>query len=232
MKIKFKAILNLLVTLSIPLILCTLSILVLLSPVFINFEYQRPGFPEDSFGFSTEERLDFGNETRRYLISSQSLDVLRQLEFDNGDPIYKERELTHLEDVKVVIQGLLRVFYVGVAVFFIGGYIARGNQWQEDFKRAIFRGGRLTAILLLTVLFFTLISFQALFTGFHRVFFEGDSWLFYYSDTLIRLFPIRFWQDIFLFFGLLSLAGGGILGWGIPALIKSSSKKEGNESAA
>lgn len=231
MKINFKAVLNLLVTLSIPLILCTLSILGLLSPVFINFEYQRPGFPEDSYGFSTEERLDFGNETRRYLISSQSLDVLRQLEFENGDPIYKERELTHLEDVKVVIQGLLRVFYAGVAVFFIGGYIARSNQWQEDFKRAVFRGGRLTAILLLTVLFFTLISFQALFTSFHRVFFEGDSWLFYYSDTLIRLFPIRFWQDIFLIFGLLSLAGGGILGWGIPALIKSSSKKEGKESA-
>ena len=231
MKINFKAVLNLLVTLSIPLILCTLSILVLLSPVFVNFEYQRPGFPEDSYGFSSEERLDFGNQTRRYLFSYQSLDVLRQLEFKNGDPIYQERELTHLEDVKVVIQSLLRVFYAAVAVFFFGGYIARSNQWLADFTGAIFRGGRLTSILLLTMMFFTLINFQALFTSFHRVFFEGDSWLFYYSDTLIRLFPIRFWQDVFLVFGLLTLVGGGILGWGIPALRKSTSSKNGKGSA-
>ena len=37
--------------------------------------------------------------------------------------------------------------------------------------------------------------FFSFFAGFHSLFFEGDSWLFLYSDTLIRLFPIRFWQD-------------------------------------
>jgi len=48
MKTNFKIVLNFLVTLSIPLILSTLSILVLLSPVFTTLEYRRPGFPEDS----------------------------------------------------------------------------------------------------------------------------------------------------------------------------------------
>ena len=74
----------------------------------------------------------------------------------------------------------------------------------------------LITILLLAILFFSLVSFRTLFTSFHLVFFEGDSWLFYTSDTLIRLFPIRFWQDVFIVFGLLTLAGGGIVGWGIP----------------
>lgn len=231
MKINFRAVLNLLVTLSVPLILCTVSILLLLSPVFVNFEYQRPGFPEDSYGFTTEERLDFGNQTRRYLFSNQSLDVLRLLEFENGDPIYNERELSHLEDVKVVIQGLLRVFYAAIVVFFFGGIFARSNRRLADFAQAVFRGGRLTALLLLTMMFFTLINFRALFTSFHRVFFKGDSWLFYYSDTLIRLFPIRFWQDVFLVFGLLTLATGGILGWGIPALRKKTASKDGKGSA-
>ena len=111
-----------------------------------------------------------------------------------------------------------------MAVFAFGGYIARGNQWQEEFRRSIFRGGRLTSLFLLAILFFSVISFRALFTYFHLVFFEGDSWLFFTSDTLIRLFPIRFWQDVFLVFGLLTLAGGGIIGWGIPALRKSKAK--------
>lgn len=224
MNVKLKSFLDLLVTLTIPVILCTLSILVLLSPVFTNLEYRRPGFPEDSYGFSTDERLEFGNLTRRYLVTNQSLDDLRELQFEDGSPLYKERELIHLEDVKVVIRGLLRVFIAAVAVVIIGAYIAIANQGQEDFFQAIFRGGRLTTVVLLAVLFFTLISFHAMFTYFHLVFFEGDSWLFFTSDTLIRLFPIRFWQDVFLVFGLLTLAGGGILGWGIPAMRKSASK--------
>ena len=215
-----------LVSLSVPIILTTLIILVLLSPVFMEIEYQRPGFPEDSYGFSTEERLEYGNITRRYLVRDLSLDILRDLEFADGDPLYQERELTHLEDVKVVIQGLLRVFYVSLAVFTFGGYLAQGNQWQADYLGAIFRGGRLTSLALLTILFFTLISFRALFTAFHRIFFEGDSWLFLYSDTLIRLFPMQFWQDVFLVFGVLTLAAGLIIGWGIPYLRNRMSRKE------
>ncbi len=230
MKVNFKSILNLLVTLTIPIILSTLSILVLLSPIFTNLEYQRPGFPEDTYGFSTDERLEYGNLTRRYLITDQSLDVLRELEFEDGSPLYKERELTHLEDVKIVIRGLLRVFSFAVVVFTFGGYIASRNQGQDNFIRTIFRGGRLTTYLLLAILFFTLISFRTFFTSFHLVFFEGDSWLFFTSDTLIRLFPIRFWQDVFLVFGLLTLAGGVTLGWIIPALKKSAAKEEGQES--
>jgi integral membrane protein (TIGR01906 family) len=174
--------------------------------------------------------LEYGNKTRRYLVTRQNLDVLSELEFENGDSLYQERELVHLEDVKVVIQGLLRVFYGAVAVMIGGGIISNRDRGRNDFWVAVNRGGRLTAVLLLTVLFFTLISFRALFTSFHLIFFEGDSWLFNFSDTLIRLFPIRFWQDVFLVFGLITLAGSGILGWGIPALRKVLAERSGSHS--
>jgi uncharacterized membrane protein len=52
------------------------------------------------------------------------------------------------------------------------------------------------------------------FTAFHHLFFTGDSWLFLFSDTLIRLFPIRFWQDAFLFAAVIALGGGAALGIG------------------
>jgi uncharacterized membrane protein len=55
------------------------------------------------------------------------------------------------------------------------------------------------------------VSFNALFTGFHSIFFEGDSWLFFYSDTLIRLFPLRFWRDVFIALAVLSLGAGALL---------------------
>ena len=215
-----KKVFSALVTLSIPIIISVLSILVLLSPIFTNLEYRRPGFPDDSYGFTTAERLDFGNQTRRYLISDNSLEDLQQLVFENGDPIYIERELSHLEDVKIVLQGVLKVFYGAAAVYVLGGLIARSRDWQTIYLKAIFLGGKITAGILVMILFLTLISFQALFTNFHLLFFEGDSWLFFYSDTLIRLFPVQFWQDIFLVFGILTLAGGILLGWVLPARMK------------
>jgi len=49
------------------------------------------------------------------------------------------------------------------------------------------------------------INFDTLFTSFHRIFFEGDTWLFSYSNSLIRLFPLRFWQDVFITIGGLSI---------------------------
>ena len=215
-----KKVFSALVTLSIPIIISVLSILVLLSPIFTNLEYRRPGFPDDSYGFTTAERLDFGNQTRRYLISSNTLEDLNQLVFENGDPIYIERELSHLEDVKIVLQGVLKVFYGAAAVYVLGGLIARSRGCQTIYLKAIFLGGKITAGILVMILFLTLISFQALFTNFHLLFFEGDSWLFFYSDTLIRLFPVQFWQDIFLAFGILTLAGGILLGWVLPARMK------------
>ena len=57
--------------------------------------------------------------------------------------------------------------------------------------------------------------FFRFFAGFHSLFFEGDSWLFLFSDTLIRLFPIRFWQDAFLFAAIIALGGGILLGLGM-----------------
>jgi integral membrane protein (TIGR01906 family) len=215
-----KKVFSALVTLSIPIIISVLSILVLLSPIFTNLEYRRPGFPDDSYGFTTAERLDFGNQTRRYLISNNTLEDLQQLVFENGDPIYIERELSHLEDVKIVLQGVLKVFYGAAAVYVLGGLIARSRGWQNIYLKAIFLGGKITAGLLVMILFLTLISFQALFTNFHLLFFEGDTWLFFYSDTLIRLFPVQFWQDIFLVFGILTLAGGILLGWVLPVRMK------------
>ena len=48
-----------------------------------------------------------------------------------------------------------------------------------------------------------------------NLFFTGNSWLFYYSDTLIRLFPIRFWQDAFLLAAVVALGGGLGLAFGL-----------------
>ncbi len=49
------------------------------------------------------------------------------------------------------------------------------------------------AVLLVPVI---LLGFDGFFTRFHEMFFEGDSWRFSSTDTLIRIYPERFWEDV------------------------------------
>jgi uncharacterized membrane protein len=56
-----------------------------------------------------------------------------------------------------------------------------------------------------------LFGFGVFFVLFHDVFFQPGTWMFLYSDTLIRLFPERFWRDIFIIVGLLSIAGAALV---------------------
>jgi uncharacterized membrane protein len=48
-----------------------------------------------------------------------------------------------------------------------------------------------------------------LFVGFHQLFFDPNTWTFLFSDTLIRLFPERFWQ---VAFGAVTLGTGAMAG--------------------
>jgi integral membrane protein (TIGR01906 family) len=62
---------------------------------------------------------------------------------------------------------------------------------------------------------FAVTSFWDFFSWFHSLFFQGTSWQFAYSDTLIRLFPMRFWQDCFIYIGAFSLLVGLALAFGL-----------------
>jgi integral membrane protein (TIGR01906 family) len=73
-----------------------------------------------------------------------------------------------------------------------------------------------------------LLSWGEFFTTFHRLFFEGETWIFPYTDTLIRLFPIRFWMDVgativgLMVVEALTLT---VLGWTWARCLRSSGEK-------
>lgn len=211
-----RKLLQILTALSVPVLLSALLIRLLLTPVFVEIEYRLPGFPEDSYGFSQQERLQYAHQARKYLVTDQGLASLEELTFAEGEPLFNERELSHLRDVKMVITGLYRVAWVGVVVGLAAAYWSyREKQWRMLIQ-AVSGGGWLTAGMVVLIITLSVLNFQSFFFKFHRVFFEGDTWLFYNSDTLIRLFPLRFWRDAFLLFGGLSLAAGAALA-GLPA---------------
>jgi integral membrane protein (TIGR01906 family) len=84
-------------------------------------------------------------------------------------------------------------------------------KWWDSYLHAIGRGGLLTTILLGAGILFVLVAFGIFFVLFHQVFFQAGTWQFFYSDTLIRLFPERFWRDSFLVVGAFSGIAGLLL---------------------
>lgn len=193
-----------------PVLLVLTSVRVLLTPVFLQVEYNLPAFPADPYGFSKTERLYWSRIALDYLLNSEGIDFLGELKFLDGSPVYNERELRHMVDVKRVVQATLRVWYVVLISFLFSGLLAYRQGWMMDFRLALAKGGRLTIWLLGLILVFVLVGFGVFFVAFHNVFFEPGTWTFLWSDTLIRLFPERFWRDTFLFVGGLSIIGGWI----------------------
>jgi integral membrane protein (TIGR01906 family) len=205
-------ILSWLVTLLAPVPLTLTAVRLLLTPLYVQNEYKMPGFPIDSYGFTTEERLYYGNNARQYLINSAGISYLGDLSFENGQPVYNARELSHMVDVKNTVTAALNVWYGSLIVLAVLGVWAWLGGWRKEYKRGLGRGGWLTVILLGTIVLLVMLSFGLVFVAFHNVFFAAGTWTFEYSDTLIRLFPERFWRDIFLLVGGLTLAGGLVLG--------------------
>jgi integral membrane protein (TIGR01906 family) len=208
-------VLSWLVALLLPVALTFLGLRLLLTYAFPEIEYRTPGFPTDEYGFSLQDRLHWSRISIDYLLNDADISFLGDLTFPNGTALFNGRELSHMQDVKNVVQPVLWVGY-GVWFLVLGfGLWARFGGWWPEYVRGVWRGGWLTVGLVVVIGIFAGISFWQFFTVFHELFFTGDSWQFLYSDTLIRLFPMRFWQDAFLFAGVVDVLGGLALGLGL-----------------
>jgi integral membrane protein (TIGR01906 family) len=196
-----------------PLVLVLTNVRLLLSPAFVSVEYRTPGFPDDPYGFGRADRIRLANLARVYLLNSAGIEFLGDQQDAGGHPLYNARELRHMVDVKRLVQRALTVWVVSVVVLAPSIYGAWRLGGGRLVRSGLRLGGLATLVLMAALMVFLLASFSSLFTGFHEVFFAGGTWLFYYSDTLIRLFPMRFWRDIFALLLILTLAEAALIVW-------------------
>jgi integral membrane protein (TIGR01906 family) len=198
-----------------PVSLTFLGVRLLLTHAFPEIEYRLPGFPADPYGFTLQDRLHWSGISIEYLLNNADISFLGNLKFLDGVSLFISRELSHMHDVKNVVQPVLWVgygFWFGMLAL---GLWARLGGWWSGYVRGIWRGGWLTVGLVLVLGILAATSFWQFFTVFHELFFTGNSWQFLFTDTLIRLFPMRFWQDAFLFVGILDVVAGFALGFGL-----------------
>lgn len=194
-------------TIAFPVLVVLLIVRLVMTPAFLSFEYHRAGFPTDPYGFTLEDRLRYAPLAVEYLHNGAGIEFLGDLTFPDGSPLYNERELRHMLDVKIITQAAFTLAVVmGVGAVFIilalSSYVTDGRRilW-----RGVFDGALLTAGVIVTIIALAIVGWDTFFTGFHQLFFESGTWYFAYSDTLIRLFPEQFWFDASLLIGGLSL---------------------------
>lgn len=210
-KKSFVKILTVIVTILTPLVILMFSIRLLITPSFARLAYRLPGFPDDPYGFSADDRLLWSEPSIKYLVNSEEISYLADLTFENGEPIFNERELSHMEDVKAVVTGMRVALVVALVILLLITIIAVRSGWTEMLVKAFFKGGWVVLGLIIAIILFVALNFNTLFTWFHHIFFESGTWQFYTSDTLIRLFPMRFWRDAFLLVGIQSIVIGGMV---------------------
>ncbi len=207
-------------TLAVPFLLVMAGARLLLSYEFLRFEYRRAGFPDDFYGLTTADRLEFGMFAITYLFSADVDDELSRVRLPRDKcwqlsdgaadcPLFNKTELGHLRDVRRILQVGFSVailcLFVAIscllaAIFCRIAAISRSERWSE-IRCGLRRGANLTLAIILTLAVVSVAAWDRAFDTFHELFFAEGIWRFPFSDSLIRLYPEQLFVDAALAIG-------------------------------
>lgn len=203
-----------LIILAMPVLIVLLSARIMVNTWYPSFEYAKSGFPPDLFGFTQAQRLEFGTISIEFLNSPEPPEVavkmLEDLRLPGTDqPLFTIYENQHMVDVKRLMDQLWRVLAIAAGVVIVGlAILLIPRRTRAEGYAAIFGGGLLTTGLLSALILLVLLAWNWFFIAFHGVFFDAGTWTFNWSDSLIRLFPDKFWFDA----GVLLVGGALVAG--------------------
>jgi integral membrane protein (TIGR01906 family) len=183
-----------------PIVLLAGAIRLATSSLFLWVEYHRPGFPADTFGFSTDDRMTYGSYTVDYLLNFTGSRYLGDLVNPEGGKLFAAGEVSHMADVKSVLSMAFLVgLILAVAMLVFIVYLLRHS--SGGVRRGLFAGSLGTLVLVIGLGVLAFLGWDTFFTDIHRIFFANGTWTFYLNDTLIRLFPGQFWMDAGILIG-------------------------------
>ncbi len=230
-----------------PVALTLTNVRLLMTHTFPELEYGQASFPPDFYGFTKDDRLYWSKRSIDYILGDPRVGAVEAWKFSDegrapvgttapantetclfyGDAygprdctyFYNDREVKHMVDVRGVTAGALWVWGGALALVALAVGLLAYTGHTATLRLGVLQGAALTWGLFIFVVAFIGLGFNTFFTLFHQVFFAEGTWSFLWSDSLIRLFPLKFWFDAFLFVGLATLAEAAIaaaLAWRLP----------------
>jgi integral membrane protein (TIGR01906 family) len=226
-----RVVLQVLIAAAVPLILVIGMARLLTLPWYPVWEYAKASFPADPLGMAPEERLRLARASITFLNTPRGVGRLDDLQFADGTVAFNAREVSHMDDVKLVYDQLTSATLIAFVIAVAAAYVLIRLGRLTLVWGALSDGSLFTLCVLVILGVWMAVGFDAFFTAFHGIFFAGGTWLFEYSDTLIRLFPLQFWEDA----GLIIAVGVGVLAFALAlftrALQKRTERRQNQESA-
>jgi len=195
------SVVRLLIAFAMPFFLLLTAAHLLIDDWYPRFEYAKPDFPPDPYGFTQAQRLDLALVSIHYMQRPEPADaaisMLKEQQLPGSNqPLFADSEISHMLDVKRVADALWRVQLIaGVIVVAGTALLLVQRRTRDSAYSALFWGGTLTAVSLVLLGLFVLLSWNTFFVTFHDLFFASGTWTFDWSNSLIRLYPDKFWSD-------------------------------------
>jgi integral membrane protein (TIGR01906 family) len=183
------------VALAVPPTLVVNALRALATESFTRWELDR--LEPDAYGLTPEQREALalrGLESIRP--RSSGIELLEQATLPDGSRAFDERELSHMKDVRHVFGLALRAQLVTLLVLASVALALLRSRYRTLVPRGLLAGALATLGVAALAVPVIVLGFDAFFTRFHEMFFEGDSWRFSDRDTLIRVYPEELWIDV------------------------------------
>ena len=185
------------IALSVTPILVVNAFRVLATGTFVRFELGRDGFPPDRYGLTEAQRRALALTGLRSIEpGSDGIVLLERATLPDGSAAFGARELAHMRDVRRLFGAVLRAQLIAVAVIAVLALALSRTRLRRVVPLGLLAGAAGTLAIAVLAVPLILLGFDGFFTRFHEVFFSGDSWRFNDADTLIRIYPERFWRDV------------------------------------
>jgi len=125
---------------------------------------------------------------------------IKSFELKNNLPFFTENEISHLNDVRILIRNILYMFYTSITLFIIFLFLLSDKNKTKYLKRIsiILISSSSVIIILILFLYFFSSDFIPLFERFHYIFFPQGNWAFPENSLLITLLPLNFFYEFFI----------------------------------
>lgn len=150
-------------------------------------------------GLPDEEYPEMGRMITEYLTGKR--DTFQHYFTDaegNLAVCFQPHEANHMADCRELIRktGILRWILAGAALFLLAvGIVLR--KYRNNYTAGMIAGFGFTALMCVGLLAWGLVSFDSLFTAFHRLLFTNDGWILdARTDMLVRLMPTSFFVSL------------------------------------
>jgi integral membrane protein (TIGR01906 family) len=198
------------ITLSTPLIVFGNAVILLLFPWMGDLQYALPGFPDDPLELKGEDRARLAEDGIRSIWPfGPGAEILRDARLPGGERAFTEFEISHMEDVRALVRAGLSLWLVAVTAAGASLLLLCRRGRSAAAARATRRGALLTILLLAACGIAMLVAYEAVFDGFHALFFPDGTWSFADRYTLRRIYPDAFWtiaSAAMVLFSLLQVA--------------------------